>query len=242
MSLKDKLEPTPRKTMILFFVLDTSGSMYGCKIGQVNTAIEEIIPELQSLSDDNADAEIKVAVLEFASGVVWVTPQPIPITDFSWNYLNADGATSMGEAFLELADKLSVKKFMREATGSFAPAIFLMSDGAPTDDYRSGLDVLKQNNWFKAGIKIALAIGSDADLDVLTDFTGNKELVLVAHDAAQLRRMIKFIAVTSSQVASKSASVGADNQLQSKEDELVKEVQEFKQGETGTDEDVDQWV
>ena len=37
--------------MVLFFLVDTSGSMYGTKIGTVNTAIEEIIPELKDLSE-----------------------------------------------------------------------------------------------------------------------------------------------------------------------------------------------
>ena len=63
MSLYDDVVEVPRRTMVLFFLVDTSGSMYGTKIGTVNTAIEEIIPELKDLSENNADAEIKIATL-----------------------------------------------------------------------------------------------------------------------------------------------------------------------------------
>ena len=52
---------------------------------------------------------------------------------------------------------------MTDAAGSYAPAIFLMSDGQPTDDYEKYLKQLKENNWFKASIKAAIAIGDDAD-------------------------------------------------------------------------------
>jgi uncharacterized protein YegL len=44
----------PRRTMVLFFLVDTSGSMYGDKIGAVNEAIREVIPEIKDISSENA--------------------------------------------------------------------------------------------------------------------------------------------------------------------------------------------
>ena len=45
MSLYDDVVEVPRRTMVLFFLVDTSGSMYGTKIGTVNTVptLERII-------------------------------------------------------------------------------------------------------------------------------------------------------------------------------------------------------
>ena len=43
MSLLDQVTPSPRKIMTLFYVVDTSGSMTGDKIGSVNSAMEEAI-------------------------------------------------------------------------------------------------------------------------------------------------------------------------------------------------------
>ena len=61
----DFMNPAPvaKKTMILFFMIDTSGSMSGEKIQSVNEAIREVIPIIKDISNDNADAEIKLAVL-----------------------------------------------------------------------------------------------------------------------------------------------------------------------------------
>jgi uncharacterized protein YegL len=209
MALTDKIE-IPRRTMVLFFVIDASGSMDGSKIGAVNTAIQEVIPAIREVSEENADAQIKIAALEFSSGTRWLTPSgPVPAENFSWNFIDAAGTTDFGAACRALNEKLSTKAFMQEATGSFAPAIFLLSDGDPTDDWPRELSALKQNNWFRAAVKVAVAIGDDANKDVLKEFTGSMEAVLEVHNAAMLKKMIKFVSVRASQVASKSSNVNA---------------------------------
>jgi uncharacterized protein YegL len=216
--------------MVLFFMVDTSGSMMGSKIGEVNSAIEDVIPELKDLAESNADAQIKIAVLEFSTGSRWLTPNgPIEVENFIWNDMDASGVTDLGDACQKLNEKLSTKAFMQEATGSFAPAIFLLSDGGPTDDYKKGVDALKQNNWFKKAIKVAVAIGSDADKSVLEEFTGSNEAVIEVHSAAMLRKMIKFVSVRATEVASKDAKVGSgDDGGESKQDAFIDEVKNFK--------------
>jgi uncharacterized protein YegL len=228
MALTDAVE-IPRRTMVLFFVVDTSGSMLGSKIGAVNTAIEEVIPAIKEISDENADAQIKIAALEFSSGARWITPSgPMELDQFHWNDLDTGGCTDLGGACKALNEKLSTKAFMKEATGSFAPAIFLLSDGEPTDNWQAELDNLKQNKWFKAAVKVAVAIGDDANKDVLKEFTDTMEAVLVTHNAATLKKMIKFVSVRASQVASKSSNAtgGGDEQKQA---ELNASIQELNQ-------------
>ena len=110
---------------------------------------------------------------------------------------------------------------MKSPSGSYQPAIILLSDGGPTDDFQSGLLKLKGNNWFKAAIKIAIAIGEDADKDILKDFTGSSESVITVHNIEALKQIIHIVAVSSSQIGSKSSSVGDD----SKQDQVNKDVQ-----------------
>ena len=220
MGIYDKVVEVPRRTMVLFFVVDISGSMNGAKIGTVNSAIEEIVPELKDISESNADAQIKVAVLTFSTGAKWVDSAPIEAEKFRWNNLSANGVTDLGEACVQLNEKLSKDAFMGEATGSFAPAIFLLSDGEPTDNYQYGLEKLKKNNWFKKAIKVAVAIGDDANQKVLAEFTGNVESVITVHTPEALKKWIQFVSVRASEVASKSASASFD-----KQDAFVKEIQ-----------------
>lgn len=225
-SIYDDVVEVARRTMVLFFVVDTSGSMEGSKIGTLNQAIEDVIPEIREISENNADAQIKIAVLEFSSGARWVTPQPIPADDFSWQYLNAVGLTDFGDACRQLNDKLSRNSFMSDITGSFAPAVFLLSDGAPTDDFTPALDELWGNNWFKKAIKVAVAIGDDANREVLARFTGDSEGVLTVHSPEALKKMIRFVSVTSSQIGSKSSAVGKNevDEAASKQDEFLEQV------------------
>ena len=243
MSLYDDVVEVPRRTMVLFFLVDTSGSMYGTKIGTVNTAIEEIIPELKDLSENNADAEIKIATLAFSTGAKWINSQPISAENFKWDHLEAMGSTDLGEACKQLNEKLSKNAFMSEATGSFAPAIFLLSDGDPTDNYKYGLDKLKENNWYKKAIKVAIAIGDDVNKDVLEEFTGNKEAVITVHTPEILKKWIQFVSVRASEVGSKSASAGVG--AVSKQEEFINEIKEekevFETAELTSFDDSDEW-
>lgn len=201
----DIMEPA-KKSMTIFFLIDVSGSMKGTKIGSLNGTMEELLPSLIGVGE--ASTDVKIAVMKFSTDVEWVTPEPVRIEEYQyWNRLEADGLTFMGDAFMELSRKLSRSSFLNSPSISFAPVIFLLSDGSPNDDWKKGLDTLKQNRWFQHGLKIALGIGSKVNMDVLRAFTGNDELAVQAKTADQLRELIKLLAVTSSQIGSRSLAL-----------------------------------
>jgi uncharacterized protein YegL len=234
----------PRKTMVLIFLVDTSGSMSGDKIGAVNEAIREVIPEIKHISSNNADAQIKIAVLDFSSGARWLYEQPIESEKFVWNNLEADGLTDMGLAFKKLNEKLSTSQgFMYETVGSFAPAIFMISDGGPTDDYKKELEKLRQNSWFKVAIKVAVAIGSDANMEVLKEFTGNDECVLTVRSPEALGKMIRFVSVTVSQIASRSSRIGVDisDDSNQKKADFTKQIKGFVEENFDIEDVKDSW-
>lgn len=234
----DEIEAPPRRVMTLFLLYDTSASMEGEKMGTVNAAMLEIIPYLADISATNADAQIKVAVMEFNSGCEWQCPQPIDAEQFQWRDLEAVGLTQLGEALTELNKVLSTSHgFMKQASGSFAPAIVLFSDGEPTDDYKRPLAKLRENNWFKSAIKVAVAIGDDANKEVLADFTGNRESVITVHTKEQLKKIIHFVSVTPSQVASSHGSVGTEAPATKQEEfiEALRDAQETTDTFDGVD-------
>ena len=182
----------PRKTLVVFFLIDTSGTMEGEKIASLNDAMREILPDIKQISEENADALIKIAVLEFASGTEWITPTPQDVDAFRWQDLEAGGVADMGQACLELEKKLHRSTFLQNEAGNYVPIIILISGGSPTDDFKGGLEVLKQNKWFEVSTKIALAIGEDADVNVLAEFTGNKETVVPTMNKAVMKKMIRL--------------------------------------------------
>ena len=214
------IESVPRRTMTLFFLIDKSGSMAGNKIGAVNDAIVNVLPMINDISDTNSDAEIKVAALEFSTSCQWLYSEPKLANEFIWQDVTAGGMTSLGEAFSELSSKLSRSGFMVSPSGSYAPAIILLSDGGPTDNYKSGLYKLQSNNWFKSAIKVAIAIGEDADKDVLKEFTGNVESVFTVHNIDALKQIIGLVAIKSVDIGSKSCSTGDST----KQDKVIEEI------------------
>lgn len=232
MDLLNETEGIPRRTMTMFFLIDTSSSMAGSKIGAVNDAMENVMPIISEISDENSDAEIKIAVLDFSSEVKWLYDEPKIVSNFQWRNVNADGLTSFGDACLKLESKLHRESgFMQSASGSYAPTIILMTDGEPTDNYQVGLEKLKKNNWFKSAIKFAIAIGDDANKDVLVEFTGNRETVLTVHNIEALKKIIKLVSVTSSQIASTSTSTDE----QTKQEQVTEAIKEQTYGMDGVD-------
>lgn len=225
----ESTEGIAKRTMVLFFLVDTSGSMAGTKIGAVNDAIFNVLPEIRAISEDNADAEIKVAALTFSNGAKWLYGEPKPAKEFEWPYADADGMTDLGEAYRMLNEKLSRSAFMSDAEGSYAPAIFLMTDGEPTDEYKKHLEALKANRWFRVAIKVAVAIGEEGDVndDVLVEFTGTKEAVLRAHTPEALAKMIRLVSVTASKIGSQSGVVGQSTKQQVFNEALNRQEQEW---------------
>ena len=234
MSLLDQITPAPRRVMTLFYIVDTSGSMYGEKIGSVNDAMKEAIQsDLPEISTVNDDAEIRVAILQFASGCNWITPStgPIEIGDVMWTDLHPNGLTDLGAACAELDKKLSRNQYLKSQTGAYAPVILLFSDGGPTDNWEQNLAKLKLNNWFKHAIKIAIAIGDDADKEVLATFTGTSESVITVNDKHTLKALIRKVSVRASEFQSHSKQT-SDVETTPEEDsaQIVQEVKsELKQ-------------
>ena len=191
-----------------FWVVDCSGSMYGEKIGAVNNAIQSVIPDMRDAAESNPNASLLIRTLEFSSGASWKTSNPVPVEDFIWEELEAEGVTDMGKAFELLSEQLAIPPMPERA---LPPVIVLLSDGQPTDNYKKSLDKLLHLPWGKKAVKIAIAIGQDADEDVLLEFAGNKELVLNANNADVLTRLIKWASTQASEVSSPASRFNNDS-------------------------------
>ena len=191
-----------------FWIVDCSGSMYGEKIGTVNYAIQSTIPEMVSAAENNPNAQLMIRTLKFSTGASWVTSNPVNVEDFAWDDLDAGGVTDLGKAFELLSAQLTIPPMSDRA---LPPVLVLLSDGQPTDDYKKALAELKKLPWGKKAVKIAISIGQDAEDEVLEEFTGNKELVLQANNAAALTKMIRW-ASTAASLVSAPASIAADGE------------------------------
>jgi len=191
------------RVLDFIWIADCSGSMDGEKMQTLNYAIRQTIPDMRKEADDNPNAKLMVRAVKFSDGAVWHIPVATPVDAFNWVDLTAGGITSMGMALEMVAAEL--KSFPPE-TKRLPPVLVLLTDGQPTDDFRKGLDDLNNTPWGKKAVRIAIAIGRDADLSVLEQFTGNKELVLEAKNPQLLIKFIKWASTVIKTVSAPKAS------------------------------------
>jgi uncharacterized protein YegL len=185
------------------WIADCSGSMEtDGKIQALNTAIREAIPHMQKVTDENPNADVMVRAVKFSNGAQWHISQTTKVADFKWADLTAGGVTDMGKALRMVAEQLKVLP-----ERGLPPVLVLISDGQPTDDFDGGLKEILDQPWGKKAVRIAIAIGEDADLDVLQKFINNPEIKpLRANTPEALVRYIKWVSTAVLKSASSPAS------------------------------------
>lgn len=190
------------------WIADCSGSMaIDGKIQSLNTAIKEAIPHMQDVADENPNAQVLVRAVRFSDGAQWHVSQATDIADFKWEDLDAGGVTAMGKALSIVADQLKIPPMDERA---LPPVLVLISDGQPTDDFTGGLQALMNEPWGRKAVRIAIAIGEDADQEVLKKFIANPELrPLQANNPESLIKYIRWVSTAVLKSASSPASQSA---------------------------------
>jgi uncharacterized protein YegL len=162
---------------------------YEGKIQALNNAIREAIPHMQEAADSQPQADVLVRAIAFSEGANWLL-DPTPVQDFVWEDVAAKGTTDFGRALEMVSLVLHVPPMSDRA---LPPVLVLVSDGQPTDDFEAGLDTLMAEPWGRRAVRIAIAIGRDADDDVLRRFIAKPEIRPVqANNPEQLVRYIRW--------------------------------------------------
>jgi uncharacterized protein YegL len=186
-----------KRPLHFIWLLDCSGSMsFRGKIDALNTAIRELVPHMRRASADNAGAEVLMRAVRFATDAVWHIPQPTLLSEFHWTDLTAEpeSHTSMGAAMRMVAEEMKMPPMSPRA---LPPALVLISDGRPTDDFEGGLQALLGQPWGKASTRLAIGIGTDALHKTLRRFIDNSEIpVLQADYTDALVEYMRFVSTS----------------------------------------------
>lgn len=188
-----------RRPLHFFLLADSSGSMAADgKASALNTAIREMLPHLRAIAAENPHIDLQFSSLSFSTGVTWHAPAPVRIDDVVWTDLVPGGYTDMGAALRAVAGRTSLDVI---GARSLAPAIVLVSDGQPTDDFDGGLAALLAEPLGRAAARIAVAIGRDADRHILSQFQGGGQ-PMMAHNPEQMVRSIRLASTAVTRAAS----------------------------------------
>ena len=112
-----------------------------------------------------------------------------------WSDMVADGGTPMGQAMTLAADLVDDKD--KIPGRAYRPTVVLISDGQPTDSWQTGLDRMTKQGRAQKADRMALAIGGDADTDMLRRFLNDeKKQVFVAADARRIKDFFQFVTMS----------------------------------------------
>ena len=186
-----------KRPLHFIWLLDCSGSMsFRGKIDALNTAIRELVPHMRRAAADNANAEVLIRAIKFSTEAVWHIPQPTMLSEFHWTDVVAEpeSHTSMGAAVRMVADELKMPPMSPRA---LPPALVLISDGRPTDDFDGAMAALLAEPWGKASTRLAIGIGTDALHKTLRQFIANSEIpVLQADYTDALVEYMRFVSTS----------------------------------------------
>jgi uncharacterized protein YegL len=167
MSLEDDVKfaenPEPRCPVIL--LVDTSGSMSGKRIQELNQGLLTFKEEI--LKDDVAKIRAELAIISFG-GNVQLRQDFVTVDNFEPFKLSTSGDTPMGQAINYALDLVEHRKDVYRSNGIqfYRPWIFLITDGSPTDEWGSAAQRVRD---FENSKKITFfAVGvEEADLSIL---------------------------------------------------------------------------
>jgi uncharacterized protein YegL len=198
-----------RRQLQVILALDCSGSMRGDRIASLNYAIRTALPELRRVAADNPEVDVRLRAIRFASEATWHIAEPTPVDQVGWTDLAADGETHMGAALRLVADALRPEALEGR---QLPPVIVVATDGFPTDDFEGGLAALAGSEGAQAATRLGIAIGTDADLEVLERIIAHPELKpLRANNAADLVHHIRW--ATTAPVKAASSPTNAPDPL-----------------------------
>lgn len=195
------LNPDRRCPCVL--LLDTSYSMDGDKIDELNLGVEAFQHDLST--DLVALKRVEIAVVTFGGSVS--VAQPFTTVDrLSMPKLSAEGDTPMGEAILKGFDLLADRKRDYQAAGVpyFRPWMWCLSDGAATDDLARARAAIKKAEAGKSIDFFAVGV-ENADLGELSSLSSRQALHLKGLAFQQMFRWL------SSSLKSVSRSVPGQN-------------------------------
>ncbi|MDR1031447.1 MAG: VWA domain-containing protein [Treponema sp.] len=169
------VNPTPRCACIL--VLDTSGSMSGQPINELNQGVIQFIEEVKN--DELAQYSVEVGVVTAGPDVqqqLQITPAHLIALAHTFS---AGGGTPLGEAVSLALDLIEVRKGEYKSKGVpyYQPWLVLISDGEPTDAWQDAATrarLMADNRNL-----VVMPIGvSSADLNKLSQFSNRPAKLL----------------------------------------------------------------
>jgi uncharacterized protein YegL len=177
--------PEPRCPCLL--LLDVSQSMSGQPILELNSGLVTFKDELAA--DQLAMKRVEVGIVTFGP-----VHTELPFTTAASFYpptLQTQGATPMGEAIRQGLAMVASRKAEYRANGIsyYRPWVFLITDGGPTDEWKTAAAAVREGEEAKAFAFFAVGV-KGANMDVLKQICVRDPLSL---DGLRFRELFSWL-------------------------------------------------
>jgi uncharacterized protein YegL len=194
-SLNDFLIQKPRPLPVII-AIDRSGSMSeNGKIDALNIALKDFIDSIKD--EDSNKAEIHIALYSFGSDSASCDMPLTSISQVNAPSYQAQGKTPMGGAFTLLKELIEDKSLI--PSRSYKPTIVLLTDGLPTDEWQKPMSELINDGRSSKAFRIAMAIGDDADKNMLSKFVSTPDYLVTGENARDIRKFFRFVTMSVTQ-------------------------------------------
>ncbi len=150
-------------------LLDTSGSMTGPPLDALNAGLQTFQQDIQQ--DGLAQQRVEISIVTFGGDVATVQDF-ISAREFTAPQLQAHGGTPMGQAIAEgiARVKARTQTYRENGVPYYQPWVFMITDGAPTDDWHQAAELVRRESAAKSLTFFAVAV-NDADVSILKAIT-----------------------------------------------------------------------
>lgn len=165
------------------------------RIAVLNEAVKKMLRTLAKYERDNT--EFLIGIVTFGEDTRLVLPLS-PASDVRFADLQARGSTPLAKA-LEITKKIIEDK-TQVPSRAYRPLIVLVSDGEPDAGWEDSFNDLIKNGRSAKCDRMALAIGKEANRDMLAKFVeGTGHSVSEADAAEQITGFFKFVTMSTVQ-------------------------------------------
>ncbi|MGF1934805.1 MAG: vWA domain-containing protein [Nostoc sp. ChiQUE02] len=189
----------PENRCPVILLLDTSGSMSGQPIQELNRGLAAFKADV--LKDSQASLSVEVAMITFGP-IVKLTQDFVTIDQFTPPILEVGGLTPMGAAIEYALDFLENRKQTYKDNGIlyYRPWVFLITDGEPNDSWNSAAQRLREAeaqsrlSFFAVGVQ-------GADMNILKQISP-PERPPVTLNGLDFREMFVWLSASMKRVSS----------------------------------------
>ena len=221
-----------KEKLNIILLIDTSKSMQGKRIKQVDQAILDIRDYLVDLQDENTNVDFYLTLIPFSNKATFYKNETsVNVTKFRYDGLKCGGYSNLHFGYAKLEEILykESKGGIMPDFGGVAPIILLLSDGHPTGNrYKDNLKRLELLPWFKVALRygIAIELNDERSQKVLYDFVGKNGDVISCFKSSMLKDIIKIIVLTASKVKSTASNISPTVGLIDQNQILVQQINE----------------